>query len=276
MAPNQKYKNSYFFLSIVLALFILTGVVSCSTTKYVGEKEYLLSKVSVKVDDKHISTSELGQNIKQKPNIKIIGGWKFHLGLFNLSGKNKEKGINKWLRRIGEEPVIYEEYQTHRSKLQLGIYLRKKGYYDAIIEDTVIYRRKKAKLKFKITAGEPYRFRNIYDEKSDLPRNFMSSYQHLKEISDSSLIRQYLVADSVNSDIKSGQNVDADVLGKERDRISKLMKNKGYFNFSKEYIHFMMDSVGNEHQMDVFVGIKKPQSSNVERKYRIRSIIVNF
>ncbi len=275
LKPNQQYKNSYFFLSIVLALFILSGAISCSTTKYVGEKEYLLSKVSVKVDDKYISTSELNQNIKQKPNIKIIGVWKFHLGLYNLSGKNRDKGINKWLRRIGEEPVIYEDYQTYRSKVQLGIYLRKKGYYNAIIEDTVIFRRKKAKLKFKIIAGEPYRFRNIYDEKSDLPRNFMSPYQHLKEISDSSLIRQYLVADSINSNIKAGQNVDADVLGKERDRISKLMKNNGYFNFSKEYIHFMMDSVGKKNQMDVFVGIKKPQSANVKRKYRIRNIVVN-
>ena len=275
MAPNQKYKNSYLFLSIVLALFILTGVVSCSTTKYVGEKEYLLSKVSVKVDDKNISSSELNQNIKQKPNIKILGIWKFHLSLFNLSGKNKEKGINKWLRRIGEEPVIYEDYQTQRSKIQLGIYLRKKGYYNATIEDTVIFRKKRAKLKFKITAREPYRYRNVYDEKSDLPRSFISPYQHLKEISDSSLIRQYLVADSINSNIKAGKNVDADILGKERDRISKLMKNKGYFNFSKEYIHFMMDSVGKDHQMDVFVGIKKPRSSNVERKYRIRNITVN-
>lgn len=275
MEPNQKYKNSYFFLSTVLALFILTTVVSCSTTKYVGENEYLLSKVSVDVDDKNISTSELGQNIKQKPNIKIIGIWKFHLGLYNLSGKKKTKGINKWLRRIGEEPVIYEDYQTHRSKLQLGIYLRKKGYYNAIIEDTVIFRRKKAKLKFKITAGKPYLFRNIYSQKSDLPRNFMSNYQQLKEIGDSSLIRQYLVADSINSKIKVGNNVDADILGKERDRISRLMKNKGYFNFSKEYIHFMMDSIDKGHKMDVFVGIKKPQSSNVVRKYRIRNVLVN-
>ena len=275
MKPNHKYKNSYFFLSIVFALFIVTGVVSCSTTKYVGENEYLLSKASIKIDNKNISTSGLNSNIKQKPNVKILGFWKFHLGLYNLSGKNKDKGINKWLSRIGEEPVIYEDYQTNRSKLQLGIYLRKRGYYNAIIEDTVIFRRKKAKVKFMITAGEPYRYRNIYDKKSDLPRNFMSHYQSAKEISDSSLIRQYLVADSVNRNIKVGKNVDADVLGTERDRIAKLMKNKGYYKFSKEYIHFMMDSVDKEHHMDVFLGIKKPKSSSVEHKFRVRNIIVN-
>jgi len=275
LKPNQKYKNSYFFLSLIFALFLLIGAVSCSTTKYVGDEEYLLSKVSIKVDDNDISLSELSQNIKQKPNIKILGVWKFHLGLYNLSGKSRKKGINKWLRRIGEEPVIYEEYQTQRAKEQLGIYLRKKGYYDAVIEDTVLYRRKKAKLKFKITAGTPYRFRNIYDEKSDLPRHFLSPYQNVKEISDTSAIRQYLVSDSANSDIKKGQNVDADKLGKERTRITKLMKNKGYYNFSKNYIHFMMDSLGKDHQMDVFVGIKKPQSLNVSKKYRIRSISVN-
>jgi len=256
-------------------MFLLMGIVSCSTTKYVGEEEYLLSKASVKIDDKNISSSELKQNIKQQPNIKILGFMKFHLGLYNLSGKNKKKGINKWLQKIGEEPVIYEDFQTQRSKVQLDIYLKKKGYYDAVIEDTVIFRRKKAKLQFNIKAGEPYRFRHIYDEKSELPRTFLSPFQKLNEISDTSKIRHYLVADSLNREIQPGQNVDSDVLGKERNRISKVMKNKGYFNFSKEYIHFMMDSVGKDHQMDVFVGIKKPQSLNVDKKYRIRSILVN-
>jgi len=275
LKPNLKYKNSYFFLSLIFTLVILLGAVSCSTTKYVGDKEYLLSKVSVKVDDKNISSTELNQNIKQKPNIKILGVWKFHLGLYNLSGKNTKKGINKWLRRIGEEPVIYEDYQTQRGKTQLEIYLKKKGYYNAIIEDTVIFRRKKAKLKFNIIAGTPYKYSNVYDEEADLPRNFLSPYQKRKEISDTSLIRRYLVADSVNRNIKPGQNVDSDNLGKERDRISKVIKNKGYYNFSKEYVHFMMDSVGKDHHMDVFVGIKKPLSLNVERKYRIRTIVVN-
>lgn len=275
MKPNQKYKNSYFFLSLLFSLSLLTGFVSCSTTKYVGEKKYLLSKVSVRVDDKSISSSELKQNIKQEPNIKILGFWKFHLGLYNLSGKNKKKGINKWLQTIGEEPIIYEDFQTQRSKLQLEIYLKKKGYYDAVIEDTVIFRRKKAKLKFIIKLGEPYRFRHVYDEKSELPRNFLSSFQRLKEISDTSMIRQYIVADSLNRGFKLGQNVDADNLGKERDRIFKLMKNEGYFNFSKAYVHFMLDSVGKNHQMDVFVGIKKPQDQNVDKKYRIRSIVIN-
>jgi len=251
------------------------GLVSCSTTKYVGEDEYLLSKVSVKIDDKSISSSELKQNIKQEPNIKILGFWKFHLGLYNLSGKNKKKGINKWLQNIGEEPVIYEDFQTQRSKRQLEIYLKKKGYYDAIIEDTVIFRRKKARLKFNIISGVPYRFRHVYDEKSELPRNFLSPFQKLNEISDTSMIRQYLVTDSLNREINPGQNVDSDILGIERNRITKLMKNKGYFNFSKAYIHFMMDSVGKDHQMDVFVGLKKPQDLNVEKKYRIRSIVVN-
>lgn len=256
-------------------MFTLTGIVSCSTTKYVGDKEYLLSKVSVNIDDKKISSSELNQNIKQKPNLKILGIWKIHLNLYNLSGKDQKKGINRWLQRIGEEPVIYEDYQTKRSKEQLEIYLRKKGYYNAEIKDTVVFRGKKAKLKFDIKAGKPYRFRHIYDEKADLPRNFISSYQHSKEINDSSLIRQYLVEDLVNSDIKQGNNVDADVLGKERDRIARLMKNKGYFNFSKEYIHFMMDSVGKNNQMDVFIGLKKPQYANAERKYRIKNISIN-
>lgn len=274
MKAYKKYKSSYNFPILFLLASLLLGFASCSTTKYVDENQYLLNKVVVKADDKTISATELKRNAKQKPNLKILGMWKFHLGLYNLSGANKNKGINKWLRRIGEEPVVYDDFQTQRSVKQMEIYLQKKGYYNAEVRDSVILKRKKAKVYFFVKANEPYRYRNVYKQISELPYNFLSPFQKSEEMPDSTLIRQYVSADEKNSDLKPKEKVDSDVLDEERNRIAKLLKNKGYFNFSKEYIHFMMDSTNKNNQMDVFVGVKMPRDSNAVKKYRINKVSI--
>jgi outer membrane protein assembly factor BamA len=93
-------------------------------------------------------------------------------------------------------------------------------------------------------------------------------------LSDSTLIRQYLVSDKSNSDVKLGEKVDSDILNAERIRIAKSLKNQGYFNFSREYIHFIMDSTKSDNQMDVFVGIKTPVDSNSIKKYRINKVSI--
>ena len=57
---------------------------SCSPTKYVGKDEYLLDRVKVKVDDHKFHRPDLKRNIRQKPNTRILGVARFHLGLYNL------------------------------------------------------------------------------------------------------------------------------------------------------------------------------------------------
>ncbi|NOU61211.1 BamA/TamA family outer membrane protein [Marinifilum caeruleilacunae] len=272
MKAFQKYKSSYYFPILLFFLSLLLGISSCSTTKYVGENEYLLNRVVVKTDDRSVPTSDLKKNIKQKSNLKILGMWRFHLGLYNLSGKNEEKGFNKWLRRIGEEPVIYEDFQTMRSVAQLQLYMKKKGYYNAVIKDSVAYKKKKAKVYYTITANEPYRYRNLYHQLDDLPYNFLSPSQKAGEMSDSTQIRGYVNEDKIDSKVKTGKKVDSDVLSEERMRIFKMLKNQGYFNFSREYIHFMMDSTKKDHQMDIFVGLKEPLNEKAIKKYRINKV----
>ena len=111
---------------------LLTGfmlvMVSCSPTRYVGKDEYLLNKVKVRVEEKGVNFSELKKTVRQRPNTRILGVARFHLGLYNLSGKNENKRFNKWLRSIGEAPVIYSPFLTDRSVTQLKLYLNNKGF----------------------------------------------------------------------------------------------------------------------------------------------------
>lgn len=255
--------NKYFIknFGILLSCIILLG--SCNSTRFVPEGKYLLNRISVKVDDKNIKREEVKTHIRQKENLRILGVLKFHLGVYNLSSGKKENG---WLKRIGEAPVLYDEMQTQKSRDQLIIFLKNKGYYNAVIKDSLVKNEAKRKLNliFDIEAKEPYRVRNY-------------SYS----VKDNN-IRKILLRDSVDQLLKSGDIFDLDVLNAERQRIAYDLKNKGFYKFSEEFVSFKADTNFYNHQVDLTVNVDDALLSNDEKevvnhqRYKIRNYLVNL
>jgi hypothetical protein len=246
--------------AILLIGILLLG--ACNSAKFVPEGKYLLNKVSVKVDDKRIKRQDLKTKVRQKENLRILGSLKFHLWLYNLSSKNKESG---WLKRIGEAPVIFEEGQSVRSKEQLRMYMSNKGYYNALIHDSLIYKanKRKVNLIFDVKAGQPYLIRHYFYSIKD---------QQLGKL---------VLKDTVNQLLKPGDIFDLDILNAERQRISTNMKNAGYYKFSEEFINFSADTSFYNHRVDLTVNIDDASFGNDEnkviphQKYKIRHFLIN-
>lgn len=243
-------------LAIVTCIFMLG---SCNSTRFVPDGKYLLNKVSVKADNKSLKKEDLKLHIRQKENLKILGIFKFHLGVYNLSSSKP----NDWLKQIGEAPVLFDESQTQRTKEQLQIFLKNKGYYNAVVNDSLRYSKsgKKIDLLFDIKAGKPYRIRN---------------YSYL--VKDKSL-ETALVNDSVNQLLKPYNIFDLDVLNAERQRIATFFKNQGYYKFSEDFVSFEADSNFYNHQVDIKVIVDNPTLENGEtsfhKRYKIRNYIIN-
>ena len=134
-------------------VFLVLLLFSCRTTKFVPQDQYLLNKVRIEVDSKTIDRQELKSYLRQTPNTSILGFWKFHLALYNLSSRKKNDG---WLKRIGEAPVVYDPFLTNRSDQELKRYMHNKGYYDAEVTDTVYRKKKKAEVVYRIIPNDPY------------------------------------------------------------------------------------------------------------------------
>ena len=96
------------FLRIWCFIVCLLWLAACSSTKYVGDGEYLLDKVEIKSDNKDYKTSELSSYLRQQPNFKVFGLMKWQLFVYDWSGRNEKRWINKQLRRMGEPPVILD------------------------------------------------------------------------------------------------------------------------------------------------------------------------
>ncbi len=251
------------FLSVHSVIFLLCALLfgSCNPTRFVPEGKYLLNKISVNVDDKNLKREDIKTHIRQKENLRILGVLKFHLWVYNLSSGTKE---NDLLKRIGEAPVLYDEFQTQRSLDQLQIYLKNKGYYNALVHDSVVIdqQRQRLNLIFGIQAKQPYRIRNyVYSVKD--PK-----------------LRTILLNDSVNRLLKANDIFDLDVLNAERQRICKYLNDRGYFKFSEEFISFQADSNFYNNRIDLTINVDDASLKNDDtvvvehQKYKIRNYLI--
>ena len=137
-------------------------VSSCSTTKYVPDGNYLLNKVDIEVEDNVVNTNELTPYLRQRPNFKAFGLFRIHLGVYNLSGRDSSKKINRKLKEIGEAPMLYDPFLTFQSEKELQKYMKTKGYMHAEVSSS--YKKvkdKKIDVSYKIIPNKPYRIREI-------------------------------------------------------------------------------------------------------------------
>ncbi len=236
---------------ILLTLIATMLLSACQTTKYVPDGAYLLNKVKFENDNKSIKSYDLQTYLRQAPNPKVFDFIPFNLGLYSLSSPDTALWINRFLRKIGDEPVIYDPALTKSSEEELKKYMENKGYYDAKVSSDVKYKKKKATVTYKIESGEPYK---------------INSFKYA--ISDQKM-RDYIFADSAKKLVKAGEIFDSDVLESERTRITQILRNNGYYEFTKDYVGVIADSTIGKHLVDVAMIIKPNKKMVAKDQYEI-------
>ncbi|MBP1666862.1 MAG: hypothetical protein H6Q23_1722, partial [Bacteroidetes bacterium] len=263
LKKNISNKNICLNRFLLYACLIIIGLSSCNPTKYVQQDETLLDKNHILISKEGISRGDIGPLIKQKPNKRIFGV-RFHLGLYNLSNIKKEKWPHSWLRKIGEEPVIYDPYATAKSVDQIQSYVASKGYFDSGVNDTVKTAKQKSEVFYNVDLKSPYKIRNLYYEFAD------------------TIIEKWYFFDSINCLIERGKPYDVDILQAEQSRFEKFIKDRGYYGFSRDHIYFRVDSTVGNRSVDIYYGVRKfLRIDNESRRtevphsiYKIRNIYI--
>lgn len=229
-------------LVVLLAILALWG---CSTTKHVPKGCYLIDKVSIEMEgESTVGSGDLYNYLRQVPNHKVLGFLKLQLATYSLSGRDSTKWYNRWLRRIGQAPVIYDQALTDASARQLQLAMVNRGYMDATVSYDTVFNadKKKAKVAYHVTPGEPHVISSV-------------SYN----IPDSVMYR-FIMADTFLSAPKRGQLLDRSALDETRSRIATNLRNRGYYAFTKEYITFMADTAENSNLIDLTLNVMPPMS----------------
>jgi len=233
---NKKSIFSLFLLFLIV--FIMSG---CKVTKNLGPKEYLLIKNKIQISDRHIPPEDLDPYLQQQPNKKLFGLFRTNIAIYNMGNSGKETKFKKWLKtKVGSEPVILDTSLISVSLKQMNIYLGNKGYYQSVLTDSIIIRKKKATVIYHIQASKPYKIRRLTYSISDTQVAF------------------FVFKDTTKCLIRRGENFDSYLMDNERNRIKDNLLNHGFLRFSTAYVKYQVDSNFQQRQMDITVEIINP------------------
>ncbi len=260
-------KAHHIFITL-LAMAIVPIVLSCASTKHVPDGELLLDKVKINILDKQnakdINKQELTNYLRQTENHKVLGGLKLQLAIYNISGKDSANWFNKWIRRVGAPPVIYDSTLTMASESQLQRALTNKGFLknEVTSEVKINPKKKKAEVAYNITLNEPYVIRSItYDIANDS-------------------LRQLILGDTTDFPIKCSSALDHKKLDTEREMIVQRLRNNGYYAFNKNYITFVADTAAGSREVDLTLSLSDktqdlPHMPHIDthRQFYVRDVI---
>jgi len=172
-----------------------------------------------------------------------------------LEKKQRDLRDGNILMRWGEPLSVFSEETTKKTQSQMKLLLESRGYFNAAVEYSVQAKGRKKYITYQIEEDYPH--------KIDSFRVFSS---------DSTIIR--LVNQSMeDSEIHPGENYSQQAIVAERERVEKLLKNHGYFDFSRQYISFDIIMDKKPYILDVNMIINQPARRDFHKKFTIDSVI---
>jgi outer membrane protein assembly factor BamA len=255
-------------LKNIFIFIVMVGLLaSCATTRHPGHDVYL-KRNSLAIDNPSVSSFDIDGFIQQKPSKKLFFSTNLNLWLYNYAIKGKEIGFKSWLKRaVVEKPVVLDTNMTNQACRQIKLYMDNIGYYHGKVDKIVRYHGKYAKVKYRMTSGKPYNIR------------------HIKYLIGDTAINRIITADNQNSLLNEGMIYNAYTLDEERNRITMVLKNEGYYGFAREYINYRIDSSLKSDMMDVTMFLNNPKTTSpappfeqIEQshsRYKIRTILIN-
>lgn len=257
----MKTLSRHIFLSIIAVTgLILSG---CSSARLVPDGKYLLDDVRINVNDStgRLQEQQLISYVRSKPNHKMLWSAKFRLGIYNMSGKDTTKWYNRWIRKIGEPPVIFNAENTDADARQLLKAMENAGFLNSkVTVDTIADAgKRKMKVKYNLEPGKPHTIRSI-------------AY----EFPDDSL-RNLIMADSIHFTVRPGDPLDISLLEQQREHIISRLHNRGYYAFGKEFIKFNADTTQGSRDVDLTMTVRPVMPSenqliDTHLKYFVRNI----
>jgi hypothetical protein len=227
----MKIKGIGIMVTIAIAM---SGLESCSSKRFVGDDQYLLHKVIVKSDDKELSVDNLGKYIRQRPNTKWVGLSRVPMNLYCLQGQDSTRALNRFLRKIGEAPVIYSHDYTLLTQEEMLNVARGLGFLHAqVAVDTSLVTGHKINVNYTLTAGERYRVGRILYHTDD------------------SLLNRHLQNCLPDTYLHTGDNFRIDSINEERSRITRYLQNRGYQKFNKDFITLVADTLSGSNIVDL-------------------------
>lgn len=257
------------FLIKSTVLIGLLALVSCNTTQKVQKRGgYLLTKNSFHIDNPYLPEDEVEGFIQQKAVKNVLTYFHPGVWVYRKAEQGKPTRFKNYLRQtFGTEPVLYDSNLTLRSIALIKQYTANKGFPSAVVSHHESYIGSHVRVNYKLRSGEPYKIASF-----------------TTNIPDTTIENIYFTT-AGESLIRPGMIFDTYLLDDERDRFATILKNKGFYSFSKTDITYNADTTKGGHTAEVVLNIGSPAGTNAAlsgtreqlnlRKYYYRNIFIH-
>ena len=248
----------------ILLFFSVSILLSCSGTGKIpkGDLLYVGHTIDIEKGEESKKTrkqikSELDGLIRPVPNKSILG-MRPEIFFYNLIGEvKKEKGFKYWVKyKLGAEPVLMSKVDLEYNKQVVQNYVENKGFFNAETKADSTTRGKKAKANYTVKLNNQYKIKSVV-----FPKDSTVLSQEINKLKEKSLL-------------KVGKTYDLEDIKNERVRIDANLKEQGFYYFNENYLLIQVDSTVANHEVDLFVKIKKETPENAKKQYRINDIFV--
>ncbi|HMG93660.1 MAG TPA: BamA/TamA family outer membrane protein [Chryseolinea sp.] len=281
---------------------MLTATLSgCIGTKFLKENEKLLYRQSIEAP-KNVNEEELRNLYAQRPNRKLLSlpisplvsiyyyGYKrYDQEEYikkketaekkyddKIAAQTSQRKINKYLfkkqKKIdkinsfiedgnlwmqwGEPLSVFDSSQVTLTRERFHDYLFSKGYFKNTVTSDVNMRAKLVHVKYTVHPGKAYFIDSIF-----------------YDVSDTAIFR--IINNNVDeSYIKKNTRYDQENLTKERERIDLLLKDFGYYDFSRQYIDYQVDTTfqAPDRKVALIISVKDPAKRGFHKQFKIDTI----
>nr|WP_245189550.1 BamA/TamA family outer membrane protein [Lunatimonas salinarum] len=172
----------------------------------------------------------------------------------NIAALDKKLEYGNWFMRTGNPVILYDSIKSQESQQQMQAYLINNGFFDAQVETRVETKKKKALVNYDIEENDPYLIDSLYTTTVD------------------EAIEQLLGSNSRHSHVQLSSRYNQNNLSRERQRIEDILKDNGYYTFSKSYIEYNVYKDTIDKTVAIEQVIRVPSNSGFHAVYTIDSI----
>ena len=247
MKRNNKHNHSHFipargslFCTAIVVLFVLTAMLSaCSTTSALPEGEQLYTGMTPTEYTNYTKNAhfkavreELDIVLATKPNASLFGSPSlkspFPVGLWvwNAFSPDTTK-FGRWITRVfGSRPITLSNVSPDLHATVGKNLLNKRGYFNNKITHELVPQSNKKKIKLKYTVNMGHLWT-------------IDSLQYVNFPPDADSLIQ---ASRPNAIIKNGDAFDVATLEQERQRLTSLFRNNGYYYYKNNDASYLADT----------------------------------
>ena len=257
---------------ILVAVGLLFAA-ACSTVRRIPEGEVLytgVKKLRIQPDSGVVLSTAAEEAARQPlsvaPNNPLYSPWlrtPLPIGLWawNYCYTPREKGFKYWFfKRLAKEPVLLSKVQPGLRTQVAEQALANFGYFGSSVSDSLRYRKhgRKPKVDYTLRIAEPWFYGEIA---------YPTVNPGMDPLIDS------LRATSL---LRTGAQYNLDTLTAERQRITGLLRNRGYYYFRPEYLEFLADTTLRPQHVDLRLTLKPNLPAVALKPYRVGDVTVRL